>query len=200
MLEFLYNRFHEEDIVLEPVAPTEYFRGLVEAAMRKQQVVAGDLTSFYVVNLLTGFVRRSEAEPEVLGIKLLNSLGPGRKQRDALRQVADLSLVMAGFFSDSLTRSLVDPDYYVQLGSYAYGSLANGDDLFSEAYDELSGKFVPFVDVLSEVSSTTRVSSEDQDRLRLYERWLYTGSTRAAAKLIEHGITPNAALRKAFLQ
>ena len=37
-------------------SPTEYFRELVETAMQHQHLSARELTSYYVVNLLTGFV------------------------------------------------------------------------------------------------------------------------------------------------
>jgi hypothetical protein len=53
---------------------------------------------------------------------------------------------------------------------------------------------VGFADVLAEVSdrSTLRSSS---DVLRLYEKWLRTGSSRDRDKLIERGIVPNASLK-----
>ena len=44
------------DTLLRGESPTEFFRELVEAAMQNQRVSAHELTSFYVVNLLTGFV------------------------------------------------------------------------------------------------------------------------------------------------
>jgi hypothetical protein len=108
-------------------SPTEYFRGLVESAMQNQHVSARELTSFYVVNLLAGFVHldRSPAagEDEPLGIRLARAMqAAGLAQRDGLRKVGDLSLFISGFFSDSLARSLVDVDYYIQLGECAYGS------------------------------------------------------------------------------
>ena len=36
----------------------EYFKELVEGALAHQRISAGELTSFYVVNLLTGFLQR----------------------------------------------------------------------------------------------------------------------------------------------
>ena len=37
-------------------SPIEYFRELVEATMQRQHLSARQLTSFYLVNLLSGFV------------------------------------------------------------------------------------------------------------------------------------------------
>ena len=44
------------DALLRSESPTEFFRELVETAMQNQHVSARELTSFYVVNLLAGFV------------------------------------------------------------------------------------------------------------------------------------------------
>ena len=88
-----------------------------------------------------GFVRidRSPAaDDEPLGVRLAKALqAAGSQQRDGLRQVGDHSLFISGFFADSLNRSLVDVDYYIQLGECAYGSLARrGDATFGEVCDE----------------------------------------------------------------
>ena len=116
----------------------------------------------------------------------------GIRQRDELRSVGDLSLFISGFFADSLNRSLVDVDYYIQLGEHAYGSLARHDDsVFGEVFDELSWKFVAFVDVLGEVQRPER-AGVNADLLRLYEHWLRTGSRRSGELLAARGIVPNA--------
>src|SRR5687767_5803356 len=162
------------DALFRRESPTEFFRELVETAMQNQRVSAHELTSYYVVNLLTGFVHSDAqtANGEPLGPRLARALqSAGVTQRDALRQVGDQSLFISGFFSDSLNRGLVDVDYYIQLGECAYRSLARqGDDTFGEVFDELAGKFTAFVDVLGEVSERTALSS-NSDRFRLTETW-----------------------------
>lgn len=186
-------------------SPVEYFRELIESAMQRQHLAARELTSFYLVNLLAGFVHfdRSTAagEEEALGVRFVKALQTaGLRKRDELRQVGDLSLFISGFFADSLTRSLVDIDYYMQLGEYAYGSLARqGDGTFGDVFDELSGKFGAFVDVLGEVSERTALTS-NADLLRLYEKWLRTGSRRRGDLLVSRGIVPNASVGNRFIQ
>ncbi len=176
-------------------SPTEYFRELVEAAMQHQRLAAGQHTSFYIVNLLTGFMRVDRSpiqyEHEPLGIRLVEALQTaGAAQRDGLRHVGDRSLFISGFFADSLNRSLVDIDYYMQLGERAYGSLARqSDDGFVDVFDELADKFAAFVDVLCEVSEHTALTS-NADLLRLYEKWLRTGSRRRGELLAAKGIVP----------
>jgi hypothetical protein len=185
-------------------SPTEYFRELVESALEHQHLAAGELTSFYLVNLLSGFVRVDRAPSagdEPLGLRLAEALqAAGVRQRDGLRRVGDHSLFISGFFSDSLNRRLVDIDYYIQLGACAYSSLARqGDDTLAEVFDELAGKFTAFVDVLGEVSERTALNS-NSDLLRLYEKWVRTRSRRSGDLLASRGIVPNAAVGSRFIQ
>ena len=186
------------DALLHNESPTEYFRSLVESALQRQRVDVQALTSFYVVNLLAGFVRldrrRAGFQDEPLGMRLAQALQlPSSAQREDLRRVGDTSLFISGFFSDSLKAGLVDADYYKQLGERAYGSLAGRqDDTFSEVFDELAAKFTAVVDVLNEVSERTAMTS-NTDVLRLYERWLRTGSRRSGSLLAARGILPHPA-------
>ncbi len=46
-----------------------------------------------------------------------------------------------------------------------------------------------FVDVLAEISERSHLGT-NSDLLRLYEKWLCTGSERLKAKLAEFGIHP----------
>lgn len=179
----------------------EYFKELVESALAHQRINAGELTAFYVVNLLTGFMQRPDGEAdEPLALRLARALqSGGSHQRASLRQIGDVSLFISGFFSDSLRRKVVDVDYYVAIGGYAYGSLSRSEDAFSPVFAELARKFVAFVDVLSEVSERTSFGS-NVDVLRLYERWLKTGSVRSGQRLLERGVVPNAAAKSRFVQ
>ena len=185
--------------------PSEYFRELVESALHHQHLAAHDLTAFYLVNLLTGFlhVDRSDGvdDDEPLGMRFAKALQDGgSRQRDGLRQVGDISLFISGFFADSLNRGLVDIDYYIQLGGSAYGSLARQDHVtFGEVFNELSEKFPAFVDVLCEVSERSALAS-NCDVLRLYEKWLRTKSRRRGDLLAAKGIVPNASVGSRFIQ
>jgi hypothetical protein len=185
-------------------SPTEYFRDLVEAAMQNQNVSAHELTSFYVVNLLTAFVHvetsPAAGDDEPLGVGLARALQTaGLAQRAGLRKVGDLSLFISGFFSDSLNRRLVDIDYYIQLGECAYGSLARRDEALGDVFDELSEKFTAFVDILGEVSERTALTS-NADVLRLYEKWMRTRSRRSGDLLAARGIVPNTSAASRFIQ
>jgi len=180
----------------------EYFKELVEGALAHQRITAGELTSFYVVNLLTGFLQRPAYDDDTpMAVRLAEAVNAaGAKQRDSLRQIGDLSLFMSGFFADSFQRKLVDVDYYANIGGTAYAALSRYEtDAFSSVFAELADNFVRFADVLSEVSERASCAS-NADLLRLYEKWLKTRSPRSGQLLVERGVVPNASLKSVRIQ
>ncbi|HXW06203.1 MAG TPA: hypothetical protein VD833_13280 [Vicinamibacterales bacterium] len=192
--------------LLNEQTPAEYFRELVEAALHRQHLQAGDLTEYYLVNLLCQYVRL-DARPGTpddavpLAVQLARALdSAGLEQRTRLRSLGDFSLFMSGFFSESFRRRLIDVDYYKSMGEYAYGSLSRSEDeAFSEVFGELASKFVGFMDVLSDISERTALATPT-DVLRLYEKWLRTGSLRDGQRLLDRGILPNRSIGKRFIQ
>ncbi|MDO8461885.1 MAG: hypothetical protein Q7S98_03380, partial [Deltaproteobacteria bacterium] len=112
-----------------------------------------------------------------------------------LKKMGDFSLYISGFFPDSLSRQIVDIDYYIQMGGSAYQSLAEivqAPKALREIFTELAKKFLFFVDVLSEVSEKSALTS-DSGILRIYETWIKTGSERAFERLGQEGIIPHKA-------
>ena len=70
-----------------------------------------------------------------------------------------------------------------------------------EVFAELSSKFVGFMDVLSHISERTATpQASGTDILRLYEKWLRTGSVRDGQRLVEHGLLPNQSIGHRFVQ
>lgn len=192
--------------ILREQTPVEYFKELVESALVRQHLQTGDLTEYYLVNLLCQYIRldsRGDAaeHTEPLAFRLARALESGGiEQRARLRNLGDFSLFMSGFFAESFRRRSIDVDYYKSMGEYAYGSLSRwDDDGFAEVFSELARKFVGFMDVLADVSERTALSSS-ADVLRLYEKWLRTGSTRDGQRLIERGIVPNSSISRRFIQ
>jgi hypothetical protein len=179
------------DALLRRESAIEFFKGLVDDAIARQRIKAAEMTSCYVVNLLAGFLQRPAGDDMPIGPRLVQALERGGVQRRAeLREIADLSLFMSGFFSDSFARKPVDVDYYIAIGGSAYGALSRFDtDTLSPVFGELARKFVGFVDVLSEVSERTSCSS-NTDLLRLYQKWLKTGSPLSGQILVARGLVP----------
>jgi hypothetical protein len=179
--------------------PIEFFREQLEQAMEHQNVSTSQFTEYYLVNLLASCINGElpPSEPGFdetpLAVLYVRAVQASRVERARLlRTMGDTALFMSGFFSDSLNRKIVDLDYYRTMGGHAYARLSRLDDpvgLGSEVFVELSCRFSEFADVLSEVSEKSRLTS-DKSVLQLYERWVQTGSRRAAALLADRGITP----------
>lgn len=166
----------------------EFFHEVVSEALRQQGVSASAHAEFYLVNLLAEFSHGALMDqPLALLLAEAQEAEPGRRLQ-ALRTIGDHALYVCGFFADSLERKLVDCDYYIAIGGAAYRHLANHKSTGQgEVFGELSGKFPRFVDVLAEVSEKTRLSS-NAGLLRLYERYLRTGSSRAERQLRRLGL------------
>ncbi|MCP5144347.1 MAG: hypothetical protein H6978_05950 [Gammaproteobacteria bacterium] len=181
----------------------EHFQHSVTAAMSRQQVAAEDVTINYLVNLLTEFAhtdRLFESTDDGVDLKPLAFLYGEALEADhpevrnrALKRLGDIALFIAGVFAESLSRKLVDVDYYVAMGGNAYSYLSDvmrGSPFAisrSVVFEELAEKFVDFVDVVGEAGSASQPTSA-ADTLRLYEIWLATGSKRASRRLAELGI------------
>ena len=63
----------------------EYFRELIEAALSHQRVDAGELTAYYLVNLLCGFVRADRSDGTSLGLNEWRSISGPIGMRTGIR-------------------------------------------------------------------------------------------------------------------
>jgi hypothetical protein len=175
-----------------------FFREQVERAMEHQKVSTSAFTEYYLVNLLAGCVRGDMPPPAPgfddtpLALLYVRAAQASRAERARLlRLLGDTALFVSGVFPDSIGGRLVDLAYYRAMGGGAYARLsqekagAAGPDVFAE----LSFRFTQFADVLAEVAEGARLAS-NASIVKLYERWLQTGSPRAAQRLAEKGITP----------
>jgi hypothetical protein len=182
-------------------SPREYFVEMVDTGLTKRNVRAAPAVQTYLVSLLEhyldarnlfdeGFDESGKKKPETLAEMFLIAANSDRIGKvDLLKKLGDRSLYISGFFGDSLERKLVDIDYYAEMGGAAYASLAEHvtDDLSAQVYRIFSREFLAYVDVLTYISQQSMIQS-DQSLLRLYDRYLRTGSELAKEKLIEMGV------------
>lgn len=191
----------------------EYFKDMVVSSIKNQHAEVSGTVEFYLVNLLNECINAEKIFHEVdaekedsLTRKLSRALNADTFERiRRFKELGDFTLFIAGFFSASLNRKLVDVDFYGVIGSIAYANLAvimrtktNGE-VFSSLYGELAEKFSPITDVLSEVSQKTSLRKEE-NILRIYEKWVRTGGKRDADRLIKEGIVPTENVRSKYLQ
>ena len=200
-----------EGPILSSESIREFFQDLLSRAIENQRARVQPFTELYLVNLLHEFLM-SEAlfvqsddgtwHQKPLAFLLKEALEePGPARVHMLRRLGDTSLFVSGFFPDSLSRrsNLVDVDYYIAMGGRAYDAVgvlaARHARAEKTLWDELSEKFRLLVDLLNEVSERT-LASTNAGLVRLYERWMKTGSERLATALVKQGVIP----RKGFVQ
>jgi hypothetical protein len=187
--------------LVRDVTPVEFFREQLVAAMEHQRVSTSAFTEHYLVNLLSACLRGDhlpqteagydEVPLALLYLRALHATPHERARR--LREMGDLALFVSGFFADSLLDRPPDLRYYQAMGGRAYAHLSAEHEralpIGPAVFSELAGRFREFADVLSEVSEATRVATP-ASVVRLYERWIQTGSRRAALLLARVGIHP----------
>lgn len=187
--------------VLKDETPLEYFREQVVAALQRQKVEASAFTEYYLVDLLARCVEGRAiptAEPgadamplSMLYLRALNAAS--RERARLLRAMGDTALFVSGFFPESVSDRVGDLRFYHRLGGDAYLRLSRERDehgaFAPDVFSELAGRFQEFADVLTLVSEASR-SSSPASVLRLYERWLQTGSRLAAERLAREGVVP----------
>lgn len=168
-----------------------FFNDLISQAMEKRKIQTSPLVSSYLVDLLEINMLTPNISIEgTFAEMLLRAQNAERSMRfGLLKKLGDTSLYISGFFGDSLKRKIIDIDYYASMGGLAYGSLSKEVDNREQAsvFNEFGARFLDYVDVLTYVSQLSSVQS-NQDLLRIYERYVITGSPLAKDQLVEKGL------------
>jgi hypothetical protein len=170
----------------------EFFHEVVADALSAVDLDASEPAGWYLVGLLGDFTK-TRLTDEPLGVKLATAAGSAEERVRTLKEVGDTSLYVAGFFAESLTRSLIDIEYYVGIGQTAYTQLARSlgpRKTIGEVYEELAAKFPQFVDVLAQVRKRVTIAelNATSDIGRLYEIWLRTRDEWVEKKLKQAGL------------
>ncbi|MFZ4403463.1 MAG: hypothetical protein ACOYOK_05115 [Pseudobdellovibrionaceae bacterium] len=185
------------------ISSDEYFSDLVKQGINQRKVKTYPLIEKYLTDLLKFYLDAQNLHGDYFSSELEERKNPTlaevylvaqntqdqTQKRQLLKKLADRSLYISGFFGDSLERKIVDIDYYIEMGGVAYGSLAHvtKEDTLAKVYRTFSKRFVEFVDVLTYISQQSLIKN-NQSLLRLYDRYLKTGSLLAKEKLIEMGV------------
>lgn len=184
----------EPELIGLVTSPRMYFSEIVQDALEKRRMETQPLMFSYLVDLLeTHLTTSSLHQKGTLAELYMKSFHVERHMRiDMLKKLGDSSLYISGFFGDSLRRKIVDIDYYADMGGMAYSSLASSveDDMQAKVFMDFAQRFLGYVDVLTYISQTAMIQS-NQDLLRLYERYVATGSTLAKDQLVEKGLLTN---------
>ncbi len=183
------------------MSPEQHFTEVLQEACKQRKIKSFPLMDTYLIHLLKHYLDSknlftpfrddaAEKPPETLAemyLLAVNSQSP--KNREIMKILADRTLYLSGFFGDSLHRKVIDIDYYADIGSAAYSNLAawTKEDTVSSIYKTFSMRFFDYVEILSYISEKSSIQT-DQNVLRLYERYIKTGSAQAREKLTAMGI------------
>jgi hypothetical protein len=169
----------------------EYFAEVIHEALEKRRLSSPPKVTEYLVDLLdTRVLSDNVNEKQTLAETLLRAIQADRAVRhEMLKNLGDTSLYISGVFGDSLRRKVIDIDYYASIGGVAYQYLASEMTEKSkvEVFKEFSERFMDYVDVLAFVGQMSGLQS-NTDLLRLYERYIATGSLLAKEQLVEKGL------------
>lgn len=187
-----------------------YFLNRINEAFETRKLKASPLAKSYLVDLLEFYIQSQnlfggpdEESPRISTLAemlLIASNSDLTKKQELLKRLGDSSLYISGFFGDSLNQKLVDLDYYAEMGGCAYATLSTlRSKEAAILFTELAEGFSDFVEVLTLISQQSRVQTNG-DLLRLYSRFLSTGSELAAEQLRERGIFTAAPLRRSSKQ
>ncbi len=200
--------------LLESRSLGEFFKERVSDSIHTLKVEASPEAEFYLVQLLTTFTEASrlyesteggQAGEKPLALRYFEATLASRHEKiPVLKKMGDVALYTSGFFADSFFKKVISADYYIHMGETAYSSLSHilsseKNIHVQELFEELADKFIRFVDVLSDVAHRSRLGS-DTSLLKLYERWLKTGSKKAYDLLVEQGMVPNSLVKTGYTQ
>jgi hypothetical protein len=185
-----------------------FFREALGLALVERKVAATPHTEHYLVALLSDFAHPDELAQETfdrpLSVLLAEALNlTGRDRFERLRTLGDAVLYTSGFFLEHLKNRGVRLAYLSTLGARAYDSAASmlrhadrgsGEGARApELFEELADNFTPYAEVFAALADGLLARSAHGSAagaLRIYEKWLETGSAELSRALAARGITP----------
>lgn len=179
-----------------------FFHDVVDDAMRQKQVAATEPAELYLVSLLADYARPDARSNETLERPLTLLLdealnAPAQERFERLRVLGDGVLYVSGFFAQHLETRGVEVRYVTSLGARAYDSAGRmlrgaANDNAPDLFFELAENFAQFAKLLNAVAEKLSLASAPSSLglLKLYERWLKTGSEELGSELLQRGLVP----------
>lgn len=182
-----------------------FFHSLVDQAVRNQHCAATDAAEHYLAGLLADYAKPDRLEAASLERPLTLLLdealhAAGHERFERLRSLGDGVLYTSGFFADHLSTRGVELRYVRTLGARAYDGAASmlrqtsGDGTGApDVFRELADNFAMFAEIVARIADVLQANSahnSNRQVVRLYERWVKTGSAPLAVALAGRGLTP----------
>ena len=181
-----------------------FFQTLVDDAVKTRHFAATEAAEYYLAGLLADYAKPDRLDAETLERPLTLLLdealhAAGRERFERLRSLGDGVLYTSGFFAEHLSTRGVELRYVRTLGARAYDGAAamlrqGGDGSGApDVFRELADNFMMFAEVVSSVADVLQAKAAHNSNsqvVRLYERWVRTGSAPLAVALAGKGLSP----------
>lgn len=154
-------------IILQTNLQGFFFEGL-NALNKKSLCPVPESFIFYSSDVLDKFalsqdffeVSEGKVREKILGLKLLEAAQYSREEQKRIyKEVADMSLLVCGYFAESTHKKLVDTQYYAQIGKTAYSHLNNAGTSFLDIprfYEMFATCFEPMTTLMSILASQNK--------------------------------------------
>ncbi len=162
----------DKKIILAANLQGYFFDGLLQLN-RKSLCPIPESILYYSSDVLDKFalsqdyfeIQEGRVREKILGTKLLEASQLERvEQKRVYKEVADMSLIVCGYFSPSVNRKIIDANYYSQIGKTAYGHLNQMIPAFMDIpcfYSMLATSFESLTTLISLLAEKNRTGQEN---------------------------------------
>ncbi|MBA2404992.1 MAG: hypothetical protein H0V66_09495 [Bdellovibrionales bacterium] len=159
-------------IILQANLQGYFFEGLNDLN-KKSLCPVPESFIFYSSDVLDKFalsqdffdISEGKVREKILGLKLLEAIHLTREeQRKVYKEVADMSLLVCGYFAESTHKKIVDAQYYSQIGRMAYSHLNSVSPSFLDIpsfYNMFATCFESMTTLMSLLASQNRNGFEN---------------------------------------
>lgn len=144
--------------ILTDTSQTALWADLIQQAETGAALQLGEELESYLVFVLMGHTRDVQLHRHVMAVDyLLARAESGTRHKQELRELGDRCLLLAGLYPEQAERRMVSVDYFLAMGSRAYGELSGAlKAAVGELYGHLAQAFARLVRVLMELRRHTR--------------------------------------------
>ena len=143
--------------ILTDVTQVALWTDLVHEAEHGAVMKLDEELESYLVFLLMAHTRDVQLHRDAVALDyLLARSETGTRHKQELRDVGDRCLLLAGLYPEQAHKRMVSVDYFLSVGSRAYGELSHAlKAAVAQLYDHLAQAFARLVRVLMEVRRRT---------------------------------------------
>lgn len=126
---------------------------------------------------------------KVLGIKLLEATQMNREEQKRIyKEVGDMSLIVCGYFAESVNKKIIDIHYYSQLGKMAYSHLNSVTPNFLDI-PHFYGMVATCFESLTTLMTLMAAKEKNFDNNLIFKK-IMSGEVVSKKEMLSSGITP----------